>query len=197
MVLPLWSLRKLPDDEAVLLQVSDGFYGSLGGAGGSGIRHMGAYRFRTLEPDCYYTPDGQRHPLVFSGTSFRSGLSFGLAGEQNLLYHLPEKLFGSFSGKLLLTGEKNASAHCRIINNGTPVQEFRLDGNTTPKTLTISTPSGEFGFQLASTTPTGVVVLGDAQFCAGRFDSGAISNGTDGRISGGASRKSQKNEAAS
>ena len=130
-------------------------------------------------------------------TSFRSGLSFGLAGEQNLLYHLPEKLFDSFSGKLLLTGEKNASAHCRIINNGTPVQEFRLDGNTTPKTLTISTPAGEFGLRLTSTAPYGIVVLGDAQFCAGRFDSGAISNGSDGRDSGGASRKSQKNEAAS
>ena len=49
----------------------------------------GAYRFRTLEPDYYYTPDGQRHPLVFSETSFLSGLSFGLASEQNLLYHLP------------------------------------------------------------------------------------------------------------
>lgn len=157
----------------------------------------GAYRFRTLEPDCYYTPDGQSHPLVFSGASFRSGLSFGLTGEQNLLYHMPKKLFDSFSGKLLLTGEKNASAHCRIINNGTPVQEFRLDGNNTVQPLTIPTPAGEFGIRLTSTAPYGIVVLGDAQFCAGRFDSGAISNGSDGRASGGASRKSQKNEAAS
>ena len=56
----------------------------------------GAYRFRTLETDCYYTPDGQKQQLAFPEAVFHSGLSFGLSAEQNLLYHLPEKTFDRF-----------------------------------------------------------------------------------------------------
>ena len=157
----------------------------------------GAYRFRTQEIDCYYTPDGQKQQLTFPEAVFHSGLSFGLSVEQNLLYHLPEKTFDRFSGTLLLSGEKDASVHCRLVNRGTVVRKFVFDADHPVQTVNLSDPAGEFGFRLTSEAPFGIMVLGDGQICAGRLASGEINSGTDGRASGKASRKSQKKEAAS
>ena len=163
----------------------------------SPVGGYGAYRFRTLETDCYYTSDGQKQLLALPAATFHSGLSFGLAVEQNLLYHLPEKTFDHFSGTLLLMGEKDADVHCRIINRGTAVREFVFDARRPVQAVNLSNPAGEFGFRLTSEAPFGIMVLGDGQLCAGRLASGEINNGTDGRASGKASRKSQKKEAAS
>ena len=157
----------------------------------------GAYRFRTLETDCYYTSDGQKKLLAFPEATFHSGLSFGVAVEQNLLYHLPEKIFDCFSGTLLLAGEKNANVHCRIVNRGTTVQKFVFDARHPILAVNLSNPAGEFGFCLTSEAPFGIMVLGNGQICAGRLASGEINSGANGRASGEASRKSQKKEAAS
>ena len=161
------------------------------------IGGYGAYRFRTLETDCYYNSDGQKQPLVFAETVFHSGISFGLAAEQNLLYHFPERIFDRFSGTLLLAGTREASVHCKVINKGKIVREFVLDENCSSRDVTLPEPSGEFGLRLTSEKPSGIIVLGDGQICAGRLASGAINSGDKGRSPGAASRKSQKKEAAS
>ena len=130
----------------------------------SPVGGYGAYRFRMMETDCYYTSNGQKQLLVFPETTFHSGLSFGLSVEQNLLYHLPEKMFDSFSGTLLLTGEKHANVHCRIINRGATVQEIVFDAGQPIQTVNLLNPAGEFGLRLTSEAPFGIMVLGDGQF---------------------------------
>ena len=129
----------------------------------------GAYRFRSLEENCCYTGSG-RQPLAFPEMNFRSGLSFGLSvSGQNLLYHLPAGLFGHFSGYLLLTGAPKAQVKCRILNNAAEIQFFELNRNYPLRQLNVSEPSGIFGLHAESDAPDGIMILGDAQFCAGRF----------------------------
>ena len=132
----------------------------------------GAYRFRSLEIDCCYT-GSIRQPLSFPEINFQSGLSFGLSvSGQNLLYHLPAGLFGYFSGHLLLTGSQKAQVKCRILNNAAEIQVFELNRNHPLRQLNVSEPSGIFGFHVESDSPDGIMILGDAQFCAGRFAEG-------------------------
>ncbi len=132
----------------------------------------GAYRFRSLEENCCYTGSG-RQPLAFPEISFRSGLSFGLSvSGQNLLYHLPTGLFRHFSGYLLLTGAPKAQVKCRILNNAAEVQFFELNRNHPLLQLNVPEPSGIFGLHAESDAPDGIMILGDAQFCAGRFAEG-------------------------
>ena len=123
----------------------------------------GGYRFRSLETDCWHTPDGRRRPLEFPDISFASGLSFGLSvSGQNLSYRLAPDCFGHFVGTLLLSGVDRARAHCRVINDASAVLKFDLDASSPMRRFEVANPAGTFGIETESDAPLGVLILGDA-----------------------------------